>query len=170
MSYRGASVLSGPLHFNAVNSPGISAAGEGRIYFDSTTEMFLVSENGGAYFPLGTAADITLQNAYDGGGVGLGRSVVLDDGSIQFTDNNADSNDVLQLNKTPASSSPGNGLTISMGANTTGNGVDVTTTGSGYAINATGPCLVTGKLTVTGSFDPTDMSMTGAHKCISATD
>lgn len=38
----------------AVNA-GLSAAGSGRIYFDSTSNQFLVSQNGNAYAPLGAA-------------------------------------------------------------------------------------------------------------------
>ncbi len=54
MSYRGAGTLTGPLHLNAHASPGLSTAGEGRIYFDSGTNQFMVSENGGAYATLTT--------------------------------------------------------------------------------------------------------------------
>lgn len=114
-------------------SPGVSDTGEGRIYFDSVTNKFLVSEDGGAYEDLVTTADITLQNAYNGGGVGLGRSVNLNGGAIQFTDNNADNNNVLEITKNPAGSQSGVGLSISMGANATGNGITVTNTGTGLA-------------------------------------
>ena len=60
MSYRGAGTVFGPLHFNAHASPGLSAAAEGRIYFDTGTNTFLVSENGGAY--------VALTNPASGGG------------------------------------------------------------------------------------------------------
>lgn len=52
MSYRGGGTTRGPLHLNATASPGLSVASEGRIYFDSGTNKFLVSENGGAYVDL----------------------------------------------------------------------------------------------------------------------
>ena len=69
MSYRGASTLFGPLHFNAHVSPGLSTAAEGRIYFDSGTNQFLVSENGGAY--------ASLTSPSSGGGW-------TDDGTVMF--------------------------------------------------------------------------------------
>lgn len=58
MSYRSAGTTRGPLHFEATSSPGLSVASEGRIYFDSGTNRFLVSQNGGAYAQLATAADV----------------------------------------------------------------------------------------------------------------
>lgn len=58
MSYRGAGTTRGPLHFEATASPGLSVASEGRIYFDSGLNRFLVSQNGGAYAQLATAADV----------------------------------------------------------------------------------------------------------------
>ncbi len=80
MSYRGAGTVFGPLHFNAHASPGVSASAEGRIYFDSGTNTFLVSENGGAYVPLGTATTgggwtddgtvVRLTTVTDGVGIG----------------------------------------------------------------------------------------------------
>mgnify|MGYP001593664978 CR=1 FL=1 len=52
MSYRGAGTIRGPLRFEGTPSPGLSVAGEGRIYFDSASNKFKVSENGGAYVDL----------------------------------------------------------------------------------------------------------------------
>lgn len=57
MSYRGAGTTKGPLHFDATASPGLSVASEGRIYFDSGVNRFLVSQNGGAYAQLATTTD-----------------------------------------------------------------------------------------------------------------
>ena len=80
MSYRSAGTVFGPLHFNAHASPGVSVAAEGRIYFDSGTNQFLVSENGGAYVALGTATTgggwtddgtvVRLTTVTDGVGIG----------------------------------------------------------------------------------------------------
>lgn len=117
----------------ARTSPGASDSGEGRIYFDSGTNRFLVSENGGAYVDLTTANDVTLDNAYDGGGSGAGRTVTVDAGAIQFNNNAANNTNVLEISKAPAAAQSGAGLTISMGANATGNGITVTNSGSGLA-------------------------------------
>lgn len=55
-----------PLILNGMAAPSVSAAGTGRIYFDSTANLFKVSENGGAYTNLvgggsgGSTVDITV--------------------------------------------------------------------------------------------------------------
>lgn len=60
----GNSSLDGYLDQDAIVAPGVSNAGQGRIYFDSSTDIFMASENGGAFVPL------------IGGGVSSGVSVV----------------------------------------------------------------------------------------------
>lgn len=45
-------ITDGAVHFAGVAAPAVSAAGKGSIYFDSTANIFEVSENGGAYVPL----------------------------------------------------------------------------------------------------------------------
>ncbi len=45
-------ILNAYMNFNGISAPPISAVGEGRIYFDSTTNSFQVSENNGLYVPL----------------------------------------------------------------------------------------------------------------------
>lgn len=117
----------------ARTSPGLSDAAEGRIYFDSGGNRFLVSENGGAYVDLATAGDITLDNAYDGGGAGLGRTITADAGAVVMNNNAANNTNVLEISKAPAAAQSGAGLTISMGTNATGNGITVTNLGSGLA-------------------------------------
>lgn len=117
----------------ARTSPGLSDLGEGRIYFDSSANAFLVSENGGSYVDLATAVDVTLDNAYDGGGSGAGRSVNVDAGAIQFTNDAANNTNVLEISKQPVGAQAGAGMTITMGVNTTGNGITVTQSGSGLA-------------------------------------
>lgn len=42
-----------------IAAPSLSAAGQGKIYFDSTSNTFQVSENGGAYVPLVTTPGTT---------------------------------------------------------------------------------------------------------------
>lgn len=45
----------------AISAPPVAEAGEGRIYFDSSTNQFRVSENGGSYFNLATEDTVFLQ-------------------------------------------------------------------------------------------------------------
>lgn len=107
------------VRLTARSSPGLSDAAEGRIYFDSTQNKFLVSENGGAYVDLATAGDITLDAAYDGGGSGAGRTVTVDAGAIQFNDNAVNNTNVLEITKSPAGAQSGSGITVTMGSNAT---------------------------------------------------
>jgi hypothetical protein len=44
--------LNGALTVRGMAAPAVSAAGQGRIYFDSTSNTFQVSQNGGGYAPL----------------------------------------------------------------------------------------------------------------------
>ena len=76
MSYRSGGTVRGPLRFNATSSPGLSAAAEGRIYFDSGTNTFMVSQNGGAYVDLSSPASA-------GGWTDTGTAVVLTTASDQ---------------------------------------------------------------------------------------
>lgn len=45
--------------FIGVGSPGVSASGHGRIYFDSGSNTFQISQNGGAYASLGGITQLT---------------------------------------------------------------------------------------------------------------
>ncbi len=52
--------ISGALTMRGMPAPGLSPLGQGRIYFDSTANEFLCSENNGAYFDcFGAAAGVT---------------------------------------------------------------------------------------------------------------
>ena len=61
--------LNGALSVRGMSAPAASPTGQGRIYFDSTSNAFQVSENGGAYGPLGgaSASDFTRDTAGCGG-------------------------------------------------------------------------------------------------------
>ena len=114
MGYRGGATTRGPLWFEGTASPGLSAASEGRIYFDSGTNTFQVSQNGGAYVPLSTGID-SLQAAY-GAGNTISTTAAL---PIAFS-NAVDATDLLTL--TRAFAGAGSGASVSMGATTTGAG------------------------------------------------
>ncbi len=62
--------ISGDLMLDGMSAPAVSGAGQGRIYFDSTANVFKVSQNGAAYTNLvgGSGGSTTLQNAYDNSG------------------------------------------------------------------------------------------------------
>jgi hypothetical protein len=76
-----------PTHgFNYVDwrgivAPAVSALGDCRLYFDSGTNRWRISENGGAFVNVvGGGGGGTLDDAYDFGGAGAGRTINVDVG------------------------------------------------------------------------------------------
>ncbi|MGH7974997.1 MAG: beta strand repeat-containing protein [bacterium] len=51
--------LANAIDWTATSAPALSASGHGRIYYDSGTQSFKQSSNGGAYTPLGAVTSIT---------------------------------------------------------------------------------------------------------------
>jgi hypothetical protein len=97
--------------------PAVSAGGNGKIIFNSTTNTFRISQNGGAYADLATATSVTLQQAYDNGEVIVTTTA---DGAIEFTGSNANNDNVLEIRKSPVGAQSGAGVFVSMNANATG--------------------------------------------------
>lgn len=50
--------ITGKIIANGISTSNISDAGQGIIYFDSTQEQFLVSQNGGSYEPIVTTVEV----------------------------------------------------------------------------------------------------------------
>jgi hypothetical protein len=55
--------INGAESMRGMAAPAVSPAGQGRIYFDSTTNTYRVSQNGGAYTNLGTLSSFTAASA-----------------------------------------------------------------------------------------------------------
>lgn len=79
----------------------------------------------------------TLDQAYDQGGAGAGRAITVDTGAVALTNNAANGNGVLTLEKTPAGAQAGNLAVLTMGANATGVCLQIANSGSGNDITAT---------------------------------
>jgi hypothetical protein len=155
VTYLSGGTSRGPLHFAGITNPGVSALGNGRVYFDSVANKFRVSENNGAYVDLVQAQ--SLQSAYNGG------ATIVETGAVPvaISSTTADNGDVLQLTKNPGAAHSGNALTISMGANTTGDAVEVDGSGSGQllrlrssavdkmTVDTSGNTLVAGRIDAT---------------------
>jgi hypothetical protein len=67
-----------------IAAPALSPAGSGRIYFDSTSNTFKVSQNAGAYVDMVGGGGVTLDGAYDFGGAGAGRIITADSGAVEI--------------------------------------------------------------------------------------
>lgn len=129
MSYRGASTLTGPLHFEGISAPNNSALGEGRVYFDSVSNTFKVSQNAGTYVNL-----LSLQSSYEGG-PSINTATAIGPVTVLGSESNDDN--VLQVNKDPSTAQNGHAINANMGVNTTGDGIGVTHLGTaGAAIRA----------------------------------
>ncbi|MFN8790398.1 MAG: hypothetical protein ACK5Y2_02970 [Bdellovibrionales bacterium] len=79
--------LNGALTQGGMAAPAVSAAGQGRLYFDSTTNKFRVSENGGAFTDLITSSS----NLFANGGNSFGSAASLgtnDNNNLSFRTNN----------------------------------------------------------------------------------
>lgn len=124
----------------ATGVPGAGVGADGDYFFrvDGTATSALYKRSGGVWEVVGVVP--TMQSAYDGGGAvgtGLGRSVTtMDGGAVVFTDNRANNNNVLEVNKTPAGPQNGHCILATMGAN--GSGVGYAVVGDWRATAGTG--------------------------------
>ena len=108
---------------------------------------------GAANDPASSLGDNTLDQAYDQGGPGAGRTIIADAGAVVVQTTAADDNNVVEIIKNPAGAQSGDGLNVTMGAAATGAGLEIAHSGSGLAINvASGNVDFAGTLQVgTGS-------------------
>ncbi len=126
--------VAGSLGLTAIAQPDVAPSSTGRIYYDSTQQAFMVSENGGTYTPMltesnggATASGTTNYVAKFTGTSSLGNSLIFDDGT----------------NVGIASATPTGLLTVGAG-----NGKLIVTSGGNVGIGSATP---TGLLTVQGT-------------------
>lgn len=113
-------------------------ASEGYFYFDDS-ENCPKYYNGTGWIALTSGTgDNTLDNAYDQGGAGSGRSITADTGAVAISNTDADTAFLLALNASPTSAAALGGLEITVGANSTENGIEFENSGSGDDIHGTG--------------------------------
>lgn len=90
-----------------------------------------------------TATGNTLDQAYDQGGAGAGRALTVDSGAVALTNNAANNNGVLTVEKSPAGAQSGALVTLTMGANATGAALVFANSGSGNDVTGTAGWSVT---------------------------
>lgn len=88
-------------------------------------------------------ATVTLDQAYDTGGAGAGRAITVDSGAVALTNNAANNNGVLTVEKSPAGAQSGNLLTLTMGANASGAALVIANSGSGNDVTGSAGWSVT---------------------------
>lgn len=152
------------------------ASPEGSLYLRyvaSAGQLFVKTGPGNTDWgaaPIGANGG-TLDQAYDFGGLGAGRTITADAGSVQVDANTADAQAALTINRTPGSAAGAIGINMTLGANvnTLGNGLQITDGGTGNSIyvqkNAAGVVLAANltdpgaqALTVTVNGAPTSVS------------
>jgi len=114
---------------------GVPAAGEGKLWVRNDIPNVLVfTDDAGSDTVLGAGGGgNTLDGAYDQGGAGVGRAITADSGAVTVTSSAADTNNVVEVTKSPAGAQAGIGVLVTMGANTTGAGLSVAQSGTGAA-------------------------------------
>jgi hypothetical protein len=98
--------ISGAESFRGMAAPAVSPAGQGRIYFDSGANQFMVSQNGGAYANLattggaGSGLSSTASETFNSNSDGLGT-----DGGFNFQSNGSN---ILSVSNSGAITTTGN--------------------------------------------------------------
>lgn len=134
-------IKNNPVTFKEISAPGTPGTGDWYWYFTSSG-LFIKDDQGVATQITAGAGDNTLDDAYDQGGAGAGRTVTVDQGAVQLNGSHA-TNDTFFVNKTA-----GTGDAIQVTNAGTGN--DINGTSGVWAISKTGAATFVG-LTNTGA-------------------
>lgn len=144
---------------------------EGNYYWDDS-ENGLKVYSGAGWVLLGAAgAGSTLDQAYDLGGAGVGRTITADTGAVVITNTDADAAFVLSLTPTPSAGAASGGLQITSGANATEDSLQIVNSGTGDDIQAGAGAFKVSKLgavnalsfeTSAGATVGTTLGVTGA--------
>jgi hypothetical protein len=95
-------------------NPSVSAAGDAKLIYNSTSNTLRVSLSGAAYVDLITSTTVSLQGAYN---VGSSIATSTAQGTITFSGSAANNDNVLSVAKTPAGAQTGSALVVSSNAN-----------------------------------------------------
>ena len=128
---------------------------------DGTSGYVLKTDGSGA-LSWGTvtgAGDNTLDNAYDEGGAGAGRTITADTGAVTITNTDADAAYLLAVTPTPGSSAATGGAQITSGANATQDSLNIVNAGTGDDIDAGNGAF---KVSKTGAITGLSADLSGA--------
>ncbi len=130
--------------FTTAKIAAVASSGSNGV-FATALEAYATDDSNGvidAYVHVGranvaAASGNTLDQSYDQGGAGLGRTITADTGAVVIQNTDADTTNILEINKSPSAGAAGDGIDITMGANATGVGIDINNSGSGSDIDGT---------------------------------
>ncbi len=135
------------------------AASEGNMYWDDSEDSLKV-HNGTNYIALSTGSgDNTLNDAYDQGGAGAGRTITADTGAVVITNTDNDAAFLLDITPTPGGAAASGGIVITSGAFATEDALQFNNSGSGSDIQGTGS---TWTITKAGVLTAADAQLTTA--------
>jgi len=145
----------------------VPASAEGNIYWDDSDNALKVY-TGATWLALSAGSgDNTLDDAYDQGGGGAGRTITADTGAVTITNTDADAAFLLALTPTPGSSAAMGGMSITSGAFCTQDAIQISNAGSGDDIQGTGS---TWKVTSAGAATVTDLTLGNGAAITNAVD
>lgn len=150
MAVNGAQYNSSFVHYDGSSLPSVAGLGKGRIYFDASTDQFMVSEGLAGYKPLfaasawvKSASTVTLSNNADWVGIGVGAPLSKLDisGGAAITSSilRAINSNAANVSNAVFFESNGNAPTLqvnNIGSGTSGMALKITSAGSN-ALNAT---------------------------------
>ena len=111
---------------------------EGMVYYRDSSDQLQLCTGSGSFIPIDTAGGNTLDGAYDSGGAGNGRTITADTGAFALTNTDDDTAFLMTINAAPGSGAALGGIEITMGGNSTENGIEFENSGSGDDVQGTG--------------------------------
>ncbi|MHC4371089.1 MAG: beta strand repeat-containing protein [Planctomycetota bacterium] len=128
---------------------------------DGTNTYQLTTDGAGtlSWEAPGAGASVTLDQAYDQGGAGIGRTITADTLPVLITNTDADAAFLLSVTPTPGSSAATGGISITSGGNSTEDSLQITNSGSGFSISSDSDAFTVAN---DGSVIALDADLTGA--------
>jgi len=108
--------VAGAFSLRGMSAPTTAPAGQGRMYFDSTLNEFMISQNGSAYAPLGSGGGGTVTNVATGTGLTGGPITATGTISLASISNNTLLANISGLAAAPTSTTLSNLIDSSMGS------------------------------------------------------
>jgi hypothetical protein len=124
--------------FEISEKDAVSTAPSGHWNLEATSAGVFITDDLGASTQITAGSgDNTLDNAYDQGGSGAGRSITADTGAVAISNTDVDNAFLFTLNASPSGAAASGGAQITVGGNSTQDALEFVNSGSGYDIYGT---------------------------------